>query len=54
MGYQSAKDKANLKWLLNALDKIMVRFEEVKPKILSLDDQMERIMKLKQGGETTN
>ena len=54
VGYQSAKDKANLKWLLNALDKIMVRFEEVKPKKLSLDDQMERIMKLKQGGETTN
>ena len=41
-------------WLLNALDEIMVRFEEVKPKILSLDDQMERIMKMKQGGETTN
>ena len=54
VGYQSAEEKSNLKWLLNAMDEIMVRFEEVKPKILSLDDQMERIMKLKQGGETSN
>ena len=54
VGYQSAKERLDVKWLLNALDEIMVYFEEVKPKILSLDDQMERIMKLKQGGETTN
>ena len=54
IGYQSAEEKSNAIWLLTALDEIMVRFEEVKPKILSLDDQMERIMKLKQGSETTN
>ena len=54
VGYQAAEDASNVMWLLNALDEVVVRFEEVKPKILSLDDQMERIMKLKQGGETTN
>ena len=53
-GYHAAEGKSEVKWLLNALDEIMVRFEEIKPKILSLDDQMERIMKLKQGAETTN
>ena len=53
-GHQSAEDKSKVEWLLNALDEVMVRFEEIKPKILSLDDQTERIMRLKQGGETTN
>ena len=36
VGYQSTEDESDVKWLLNALDKIMVHFKEVKPKILSL------------------
>jgi hypothetical protein len=52
-GYSKADEKNNVKWLLETLEDIMVNFEEVKPKILAIDDQMERIMKLKQG-ESTN
>ena len=52
-GYSKADEKNNVKWLLETLEDIMVNFEEVKPKILAIDDQMERIMRLKQG-ESTN
>ena len=53
--YRAAEDKGDVLWLFNALDEIVVRFEEVvKPKTLSIDDQMERIMKMKQVGSTTN
>ena len=41
-------------WLLETLEDIMVNFEEVKPKILAINDQMERIMQLKQGESTTD
>ena len=40
-------------WLLETLKDIMINFEYVKPKTLAIYDQMERIMKLKQG-ESTN
>ena len=30
----------------------MINFEDVKPKMLVIDDQMERIMKIKQGKST--
>ena len=53
-GFQSADEDADVLWLLNSLDEIMVRFEEIKPKLLSIDDQMERIMKLKQDTVMTN
>jgi hypothetical protein len=53
-GYENASENANVIWLLESLDEIMVKFEEVKPKLLSIDDQMERIMRLKQGETTTN
>ena len=32
----------------------MINFEGVKPKTLAIDEQMERIMKLKQGQSTNN
>ena len=32
----------------------MIRFEEIKPKILCMDDQMEIIVRMKQGENTTN
>ena len=40
-------------WLLETLEDIMINFEDVKPKTLSIGDQMERIMKIKQV-ESTN
>jgi hypothetical protein len=52
-GCSKADETNNVMWLLETLEDTMVNFEEVKPKILAIDDQMERIMKLKQG-ESTN
>ena len=48
----AAKDN-NAVWLLGVLEDIMINFEEDKPKTLAIDDQMERIMRLKQG-DTSN
>jgi hypothetical protein len=51
-GYTKAdKDKDTL-WLLKVVEDITLNFEETKPKLLAVDDQMERIMKLKQGEAT--
>ena len=52
-GYSAADEANDSLWLLGSLEDIMINFEEVKPKILAIDDQMERIMRLKQG-ESTN
>lgn len=52
-GFAKAEEETDPLWLLNQLEDIMVRFEEVKPKLLAIDDQMHRIMNLRQG-ETTN
>ena len=41
-------------WLLESLDDIMVNFEKVKPNELAIDDQMERIMNLKQSESAKN
>ena len=53
-GYTKANENNDALWLLETLEDIMVNFEEVKPKILAIDDQMKRIMRLKQGESTTN
>jgi len=52
-GYSAADEASDSLWLLARLEDIMLNFEEVKPKILAIDDQMEWIMRLKQG-ESTN
>ena len=52
-GYSKADEVNDSVWLLETLEDIMINFEEVKPKPLAIDDQMERIMKIKQG-EFTN
>jgi hypothetical protein len=52
-GCSKADEMNDSLWLLETLEDSMVNFEEIKPKILAIDDQMERIMKLKQG-ESTN
>ncbi len=52
-GYTLADESNNAIWLLGVLEDIMINFEESKPKLLTIDDQMEQIMKLEQG-DTTN
>ena len=39
---------------MNSLDDIIVKFEQVKPKTLSLDDQLERILSMRQNENTSN
>lgn len=51
-GFSKAEEESDPIWLLAQLEDIMVRFEEVKPKVLAIDDQMQRIMNLKQGDAT--
>ena len=48
-GFKTADTAKDVKWLLGTLEDIIVNFEEVKPNTLAIDDQMERIMKMKQG-----
>ena len=47
-GYEVADASNDPLWLFETLEDIMLNFEEVKPKVLAIDDQMERIMNLKQ------
>jgi hypothetical protein len=51
-GFSKAEEDTDPMWLLDQLDDIMVHFEEVKPKLLAVDDQMQRIMNLHQGDST--
>ena len=48
-GYRTAAAGTNPLWLLNTLEDIMVNFEDEKKAALALDDQVERIVALKQG-----
>ena len=52
-GYSEAHEVNDFVWLLETLEDIMINFEDVKPETLAINDQMECIMKLKQG-ESTN
>ena len=52
-GYAKAEEDKDTLWLLKTLEDVSLNFEENKPKLLAVDDQMERIMKIKQG-DTTN
>ena len=52
-GYAKAEEDKDTIWLLKILEDVSLNFEEDKPKLLAVDDQMERIMKIKQG-DTTN
>ena len=45
---------ADVVWLINSLDDIMLEFEKNKPNILALDDQNERIAKLRQKDSMDN
>ena len=48
-GYSKADGVNDSVWLLETLEDIIIKFEDVKPKTLAINDQMERIIKLKQG-----
>ena len=51
--YLKADEANDYVWLLDALEDIMIKNKEVKPKNLEIDEHMVCIMKLKQG-ESTN
>ena len=48
-GFTNAEEKGDLLWLLSKLEDIILSFEDITPIVLSMDDQLERIMKLRQG-----
>ena len=52
--YAKAESSSNIEWLLEQIEDIVLSFEEVMPKPLALDDQMERIMGMKQTPEMGN
>ena len=52
-GFNKAQEEKDALWMLKTIEDITLNFEETKPKLLAIDDQMERIMKIKQG-DTTN
>ena len=48
-GYTNAEKRKDIVWLLKAIEDIILSFEETKSKLLAINDEMEIIMKLKQG-----
>ena len=52
--FKVKEEQGDVIWLMESLDDIIVKFERVKPNILSLDDQLERIMLLRQNESTSN
>ena len=53
-GYTDASASKDTVWLLEVIEDVMINFEETKPKIASLDDQMEKIMVMRQGNEAND
>jgi len=51
-GFVSAERNKDIVWFLETLDDIILKFEETKPKLLAIDDQMELVMTMKQGNST--
>ena len=52
--FSKKETEGDLIWLLEALDDIVVKFEKVKPRVLSLDDQLERVMTMRQSERMNN
>ena len=48
IGHAKAEKWSDLKWLMETLDDIMIGFERIKSPFLARDDQMEKIMRMKQ------
>ena len=53
-GFAAAETTKDVEWLLAAIDDIMLCFEKNKSAILALDDQMEKIMRMRQKETETN
>ena len=47
-GHTKAERGSDLKWLLDTLDDIMIGFEKIKSPFLAREDQLEKIMRIKQ------
>ena len=52
--FKAKEERGDKIWLMNSLDDIIVKFEQVKPNTLSLDDQLEKIMSMRQKESTSN
>ena len=52
--FNTKEEQGDVIWLMNSLDDIIVKFEQIKPNTLSLDDQLERIMSMRQNESTSN
>ena len=52
--FTAKEEQGDVIWLMNSLDDIIVKFEQIKPNTLSLDDQLERIMSMRQKESTSN
>ena len=52
--FNKKEEQGDVIWLINSLDDIIVKFEKVKPNTLCLDDQLERIMSMRQKGNMSN
>ena len=53
-GYHEADDKKDAIWILQTLEDIITNFKEDRKKEIALDEQMAKIMSLKQKEEETN
>ena len=51
-GFAKAKKSKDIIWLLQTLDDIILNFDESKPKLLAIDDQLELVITLRQGSST--
>ena len=49
--FKKSETAGDVVWLLESLEDIMMKFEKNKPNIVALDDQNERIARLRQGKE---
>ena len=52
--FKVKEEQGDVIWLMESLDDIIVKFERVKSNTLSLDDQLERIMSLRQNESRSN
>ena len=50
-GFTESEKTSDVVWLLEKLEDIILNFEDITPKVLALDDQLERIIKLRQGSQ---
>ena len=52
--YLEKELESDVLWLIESLDEVMVNFEDAKPNEIAMEEQMERILKLKQSENVPN